>query len=450
MPGNSIEKTLFSLILLGYFFAGALYAIYTPAWQAPDEPAHFNYIRQVAQDGCCPRIEPGDWQSDYLAQLTSTRFAAEHLDQIVTIQYEDHHPPLYYLLASLVFKLSNGDLIALRLCSVVLGAVIVCLSYFIARRILPSQPQIALGAMALVAFLPQHLSMMASVNNDALAEVLVALALLWLIRYLNAEQAPIWQLGLITGAALLTKITISFLALLVPLALWLKWRRQDEPLQTLLRSLAVFALIAGLMGGIWWLRNIAVYGFPDFLALAAHDAVVSDQPRTSAYIAQHGFTTYITQMSSTAFKSFWGQFGWMALPLDSVLDGWIYRGFALLTLAGLTGALHSLRSSRRPDPPLCRSRVSRPVNIIMLATLLLVVAQFAYYNIEFQQWQGRYLYPALIPIALTIVCGVEYWRARLLTRGEWLRWLTPLALSSLFALDIYLLFRVIVPGLSPG
>lgn len=450
MLGISIQKTLFTLILLGYLFAGALYAIYTPAWQAPDEPAHFNYIRQVAHDGCCPQIEPGDWQSDYLAQLTSTRFAPERLDQLDAIQYEDHHPPLYYLLASLLFKLSAGDLTALRLFSVFLGAVVVCLSYCIARRILPSQPQIALGAMALVAFLPQHLSMMASVNNDALAEVLVALALLWLIRYLNSENIPVWQLGLITGAALLTKITISFLALVVPLAIWLKWRRDGDSTPAFLRSIALFAAIAGLLGGLWWLRNIAVYGFPDFLGLGAHDAVVADQPRTADYVAQHGFATYLTRMSSTAFKSFWGQFGWMALPLDGVLGGWIYRGFALLTLAGLTGALHSLRPSGLPDPPAYRSRISRPILIVLLAALLLVVAQFLYYNIEFQQWQGRYLYPALIPIALTIVYGGEYWRARLLSRWRGLRWLTPLALTSLFALDIYLLFRVIVPGLSPA
>ena len=147
-----MEKSFFALILLSYLVAGALYAIYTPPWQAPDEPAHFNYIRQVVQNGCCPRIEEGDWGSDYLARLTSTRFAPEHLDQLDSIQYEDHHPPLYYLLASVAFKLSAGDLIALRLCSVVLGAAVVCLSYLIARRLRPSQPQVALGAMALVAF----------------------------------------------------------------------------------------------------------------------------------------------------------------------------------------------------------------------------------------------------------------------------------------------------------
>ncbi|MDI6834774.1 MAG: MarR family winged helix-turn-helix transcriptional regulator, partial [Rhizobiaceae bacterium] len=31
-----------------YLALASLYAIRTPAWQAPDEPAHYNYIRQIA------------------------------------------------------------------------------------------------------------------------------------------------------------------------------------------------------------------------------------------------------------------------------------------------------------------------------------------------------------------------------------------------------------------
>lgn len=450
MPRTRAEKTLFALILLGYLVAGALYAIYTPPWQAPDEPAHFNYIRQVTEDGCCPRIEMGDWDNDYLARLTTSRFAPDQLGRLESIQYEDHHPPLYYLLASLVYKLSGGELIALRLFSVALGALVVCLSYAVCRRVVPEQPQVALGVMALIAFTPQHLSMMASVNNDALAELLVALALLWLIRFLHSESVTIWQLGLIVGMALLTKITIYFLALIVPLGIWLKWRRETQAPLALLQSVAVFALIAGFIGGLWWLRNIAVYGFPDFLALGVHDAVVADQPRTADFIAQHGLAPYLAQLTSTTFKSFWGQFGWMALPLDSVFGGWLYRGFALLLLAGCTGALLARRFGAASEPEQPRPRFHRPALIILLTTALVVALQFSYYNVEFQQWQGRYLFPALIPIALTIAFGLEWWRARLLSRWDALHWLTPLSLACLFALDIYLLFRVIAPGLSPA
>ena len=448
MPARSLEKTLFVLILTSYVIAGALYAIYTPPWQAPDEPAHFNYIRQIAEAGCCPRIEIGDWQSDYLSQLTTSRFAPEHLGRLDSIQYEDHHPPLYYLLASVVYKLTTGDLIALRLFSVVLGAAVVCLSHVISCSIVPDQPQIALGVMALVAFSPQHLSMMASVNNDALAELVVALALLWLIRR-NPDDLPIWQLGMIVGLALLTKITIYFLALIAPLTIWLKWRRQGRPARDFLRSIAIFLLVAVLIGGIWWLRNIAVYGFPDFLGLAAHDAVVADQPRTADYIAQHGFAVYLSQLTRTTFSSFWGQFGWMALPLDGVLGGWIYRSFAVFTLAGLAGAILAARRWFTADRDSACSRISADSIIVLLATMLLVALQFIYYNIEFQQWQGRYLYPALIPVAFLLVCGLDHWRARLLSQWDTLRWLTPLGMMSLCALDIYLLFWVIVPGLSP-
>ena len=449
-PRPRIERALFLAILLGYVLAGALYAIYTPAWQAPDEPAHFNYARQVAEEGCCPRIEIGDWQSEYLAQLTTARFAPELLDRLDAIQYEDHHPPLYYLLASIVYQLSAGDLIALRLLSVALGAVVVCLSRLISREVFPDQPQVALGVMALVAFTPQHLSLMAAVNNDALAEVIVALALLWLLRCLKAESVPAWRLGLILGLALLTKLTIYFLALIVPLGLWLRWRRAGRPRSELVRAIAVIALVAGVMGGLWWLRNIAVYGFPDFLGLGAHDAVVADQPRSADYIARHGLTPYLAQMAGTTFKSFWGQFGWMALPLDGVFGGWIYRGFALLVVAGLSGLLLAQNASLKTGRERSQGRLPQEALLPLLATVSLVALQFIYYNIEFLQWQGRYLFPALIPISLGIVAGVDCWRGRFLARWPPLRWLTPLAMTSLFALDIYLLFSVIAPSLSPG
>ena len=173
---TAIVRRVFFTILLCYVVAGALYTRYTPAWQLPDEPAHYNYIRQVAEAGCCPVIEAGDWSSDYLSQLTSSRFAPESLGKLNSIQYEDHHPPLYYLLASPVYAQSDGALVSLRVFSLVLGAGVVVLSFLIGQHILPHKPQTALAATALVAFLPQHLHMMSAVNNDVLAELLIALA----------------------------------------------------------------------------------------------------------------------------------------------------------------------------------------------------------------------------------------------------------------------------------
>jgi len=137
----------------------------------------------------------------------------------------------------------------------------------------------------------------------------------------------------------------------------------------------------------------------------------------------------------------------MALPLDSVLGGWIYRGFALLTIAGISGTLLAARSSAASEDS---DRIARRhISIIFTAAVPIALLAFFYYNLEFLQWQGRYLFPALIPVALSLVAGIDAWRARLFARWEPSRWLTSLAMMCLFALDIYLLFRVIVPGLSP-
>ena len=43
-----------SLILLVYLAIGVLYAVNTPAWQAPDEPAHYNYIKHLAEHRSLP------------------------------------------------------------------------------------------------------------------------------------------------------------------------------------------------------------------------------------------------------------------------------------------------------------------------------------------------------------------------------------------------------------
>jgi uncharacterized protein YndB with AHSA1/START domain len=48
---NQGQRLLFVVILLVYLLAGALYMLVTPAWQNPDEPAHYNYISALAGHG---------------------------------------------------------------------------------------------------------------------------------------------------------------------------------------------------------------------------------------------------------------------------------------------------------------------------------------------------------------------------------------------------------------
>ena len=72
--------------------------------------------------------------------------------------------------------------------------------------------------------------------------------------------------------------------------------------------------------------------------------------------------------------------------------------------------------------------------------VVLALAQYVYYNTEFWQFQGRYLYPALIPLGIWIAVGLDAWRRLAIPRAWWL----PVAgIGLLLPLDVYLLWRVI-------
>ena len=81
-------------------------------------------------------------------------------------------------------------------------------------------------------------------------------------------------------------------------------------------------------------------------------------------------------------------------------------------------------------------------------TAFLSVAMLVYYNTSFVQFQGRYVYPLLIPLAVTVALGLDILRHRL-PFVHALPWLTAAALSLVAVLDVWLLWRVIVPNLTP-
>ncbi len=358
MPQRSSNRSaswLLPAIILLYLILGTLYALYTPAWQAPDEPAHYNYVRYLAEQHRFPVLKPGDYPAAYLEEIKAARFPPEM--SIAPIRYEFHQPPLYYLLAVPFYGLSDGALLPLRLLSVALGALLLLVVHWTVQALAPDRPFLALGATAFVAFLPMHLAMTAAANNDMLAELLLALILLLTIRYLKdaaassgggAGQARLLVLlGITTGLGLVTKSSVYVALPLVLLAiaarhLWLD--HEPPPLTSTVKAAALYLLPALGLALPWWLRNIALYGGLDFLGLVRHDQVVAGQLRTAEFIAQHGPAKLVQDFLSTSFRSFWGQFGWMGVLLDERL----YQALAILSALALIGfLLWSVRAWRR-------------------------------------------------------------------------------------------------------
>jgi 4-amino-4-deoxy-L-arabinose transferase-like glycosyltransferase len=405
-----IERGILAAIVLAYVTMGVLYAVLTPRWQAPDEPAHYNYIRHLAETKQFPILQMGDYDQEYLREITNLKFDSRL--SVDLIQYESHQPPLYYVLSTPFFILFGGALLPLRLLSVGFGTGLLFVAYATVKQIFPDRGWLALGTTAFIAFVPQHLAMTASVNNDTLAELILALVLFGLIRWLQSEEpASAGQLvgiGAIIGLALLTKVGVYITVPLALIAVWLKFfgptgrgTPSSETRRTRARHAWVSAMLlllpALILCAPWLIRNAVAYGNLDILGLKRHEQVVAGQPLSSDMLAAQGGLGFASTFATTTFRSFWAMFGWMAVPIDTR----IYLALRLLTILVLLGLFMRLVDSWG-----AWKSVS-PSVLLLGCSGLMTLATFLGYNLTFYQAQGRYLFPALIPLGLAWSVGLD-------------------------------------------
>ncbi len=400
-------------ILLVYVVLGVLYAVETPAWQAPDEPAHYNYIRHIAETGRLPVLREGDFPSDYMEEIKARRFPPEM--PVDPLRYEAHQPPLYYLLGAGVYRLAGWlgapALLALRLLTLALGTLALVAGYEAVRLAFPSEPTVALGAVALAATLPMHVATSAAVNNDALVEALLAI-IAWRLLVASREGWTVRRalgIGALLGLAILTKMQ-SYVAL--ALAVLALYHAATEGTFSPRRLTRRHLRMGGAMLGVaalcalpWLARNATVYGLGDPLALGRHALVVEGQPTSGEYIAEHGIVALGTAFVRTTFRSFWGQFGWMGVLLDER----IYLALAVVTALVAAGFLLYLTRRTRPaDPAAGGPPAPTPIAAWLgVAWVAVTCLGYLWWNTQYLQHQGRYLFPALLPIGVGFVLGLR-------------------------------------------
>ena len=422
---SPFERMGLGSILVLHLAIGGGYARLTPLWQVPDEPAHFNHLVQLldAESGW-PVIEPGDYPFERLEALKASRFpAAASIDGI---EYEDHQPPAYYLLAALPFRVAGeatADRVRLiRLFGLLLGSLTICLAWRAATLLDRDDPLLALGCAGFAAFLPMQLAMTAAVNNDALANTVSAAAICLALARLNGRLGNrAWVLG---GGGLLGLALLSKLTALAPvgaslLAAEVLAGGRVAPIDRAAarHRLAGIVGLAGLIAAPWLLRNARVYGVGDPFGLRAHGRAVACtpfancQPRSADWIAERGLGDLLWRMLQFGFESFWGVFGWMGVFFDRIFGLPIYGLLALASLLAAIGlSLGLARVWREPTAGLPRARLG-----LLGASAGATLAAFLGYNLGFVQHQGRYLLPALLPIALAFSLGLRElgrWLAR--------------------------------------
>ena len=440
---------LLSLIILVYALLAVLYAIYTPKWQAPDEPAHFNYIREIGDTGKLPVLQNGDYNQRYLEDIKAAKFPATM--SIDPIRYEAWQPPLYYLAATPVYLIAHNagvdvTVLALRLFSVALGVIVLLVAYNIVREIFPDDGLLALATVGLMATVPMHIAVSASISNDVAAELWLVL-ILWLavkrIRGNVSDKRFVILGGVLFGAALLTKttayVTGAVLLALAEFAYQHSMQHASRITYSVVRvayTLIPLILISLVISSPMFLRNIATYGITDALASGRHDAVVLGQPTTAGMIGKYGLNHILFDFFAVTLKSFWGQFGWMGV----LVNDRIYVALMVLTgIAVLGFTFYALRILRSRE---LLTDVQHWCVGLLIVLFVVAVADYVGYNFKYFQLQGRYLFPALISIAFVLVVGL-----RELIAPAYQRIVFALLYVGFVVLDLACLFLFIVPQL---
>lgn len=466
---TSLLFVVFVLFALGYSTG--------PLFEGPDEIEHYRYIQALYTQGALPdpfASQPGSQyhQAPLYYLIAAPLYGLFHSDAIpddfaqIDGRFNPHYPHLISVPGSdnkNLYLHKQSESIArlegqtaravhgLRLLSVIMGLATVWTCRFIFGQLWPDRPELRVLALGLIVCWPKFAYMSGTLNNDNLLyllSTLVLAGLLWLHlkrrlpfdsplpvakRRLGGEVLGWIFLGIVFGAALLTKLSAAFL--IFPIG-WTLLIQNQFRRRTILDGV-VMGVGALIIGGWFYLRNWLLYA--DLTGLRAmYQNWPNETIRADGALALDialGRLPY-------AYQTFWAGFGHGAVAVGSIVQ----TMFIGLTLAALFGLILLIvrrlsRVKHNPLSPSPHNPGQSAYGILIVFALSWFGALVYYAAVAWSGNQGRYLLPGVGAWAALIVYSLGWWwpgRARLI--------LTIAGLGLLILIGGLCLFRYFLPA----
>ncbi len=445
------------------------WALITPVFQGPDEVDHFAYTQSLVERGEKPindqqspllrwssaenlaLEDTGLWTDHQVGDSRAPWLSAQVRDYEEDAQFHPSrsdgggyttsaaHGPAYYLaLAPAYLATEHGSIFSqltlMRLTSALLGALVVLFTYLLARELAPRRPWVAVLAALLVAYEPMYGFISGIVNNDVGVNVTAAALELLLIRLLRRGITIPW--GALTGIVLVLLPSVKGTGLsLYPVAglvfvagLWRHHRRAD------LLGWAALAIAAVVVGELATHVLNPAFAASSATAGGAGPSAIGSNANAVNEALHHlpDFLSYFWQVflprlpfmgahfSSSVYPGFvifiergWGAFGWY----DVFFPSWVY---ALILAVSVLVLLLSPWAARREWRWLS-AHLPEALAVILVPIAVIAGFSAAYYTPGIRPVIGefgRYVFPAIGPIALLVVGALHaFGRRRMLEVG---------------------------------
>lgn len=414
--------------LLGvYLLLAFTYSVIQPLGRCPDELAHVQYVQFLAEERRLPY-----WQAHGGGEAG----------------YEAQHPPLYYALMAVVYRLSSPleerwRWHVLRWATILLLGLpmfVLCRRFF--TGVLNRASDLAYAATSSVMLMPLVLLYTCHTNPDGLAMVWMTLTLYlsWRAakRRIAAGAPASWQeglwLGAISGLAALTKLSAAP-ALVVALAGQFYGGFRREQWRSLAATLGAFLAVCG-----WYFaRNAFLYGTP-----LIHTQGLMGTGLEAAFRA--GFIDFAWLTWRNTYLSSWAQIGWFPPGVWNTL---LYGVIVVMTFLGVVGLVRQKCTPREEVLPGEPEPLRRALNLSGLSLALVFLGhQWAYWtmDVEFNAG-GRYILVAMMGMVLLLLVGVRFCLGHA-ARGVTWGWL--IALLVMNQVSVWCIWAVLNPRYAPG
>ncbi|WP_028057997.1 DUF2142 domain-containing protein [Candidatus Solirubrobacter pratensis] len=435
--------------MIAALLLGLTWVLVTPAFQAPDENAHFGYVQSLVESGDLPGdVAKPPYSSEQEAAMTVSNSNQTAAVLATKMEWSRRtwerwldrgdpsfghagradtggpnpaafNPPLYYVYDSLAYRAtSSGNLFsrltAMRMLSVLWLLVTVAAAWLLAGEIFNRDKLLGLAAAGLAAFAPMVSFVSASVSPDAMLLATWTVAL-WLgvrilRRGITAANAAVFFA--VVGAATIVKAT-SFALLpgaLLVLAIGLH-RRRPLPLQRAARLAGAAAGALVVTAGAWFAVAHALSRPAAAQVSSASTTAGTSIRELFSYVwqyylpripGQNDFPTAAHTLPAYDiwFKGVWASFGWT----EVVFRNRVYIVLLALTLVVIVAASSELWRTR--------TTADRAIGAFLALVTLSLLAGLHWSDYRIIKGggsfnQGRYLLPLIGVAGLVLALAVR-------------------------------------------
>ena len=317
-----------SIIALFVFFT-ITYSLLTPAFEGPDEIAHYIRAKQIADTGYLPHFGQ---QTPPLYYYVAGPFlkTIDYPDDLYGVERRPDFHLKYWPKMDMnrflhgeeeIFPFTDSARAVhyLRILSILCGVVTIIFTYKIAQLIFKQDKWLPLFTMATVALIPKFVFINSVVHYDVLAWSLFSALIYFLFRYVDDQNNKKYLIyvGIFSGLAILTRQhAVIIYGIVLVIFLFLLLSKQYD-LRKFFKNYVIFAVTALAVGGWQYLQRIIgdtanrPFEISNLIIQHVKSELVVPWERGFYFLFQYGRT------HARLFDHLWGRLGWHTIvPSD--------------------------------------------------------------------------------------------------------------------------------------